>query len=54
MMLSVLDGHREYYNLPHWDYVQYAKALGCPGAKARTSRELERILDLALESDNDF
>ncbi|MFW2368669.1 MAG: alpha-keto acid decarboxylase family protein [Desulforhopalus sp.] len=53
-MLSALDGHRDYYNLHNWDYVQYAEALGCPGARVRTRRELERTLDLALESDNGF
>jgi indolepyruvate decarboxylase len=53
-MLSALDGHREYYNLHNWDYVQYAGALGCPGARARTSEELDRILDQALGSDNGF
>jgi indolepyruvate decarboxylase len=47
-MLSALDGHREYYNLHNWDYVKYAEALGCSGARARTKAELYQALEQAL------
>jgi indolepyruvate decarboxylase len=47
-MLSALDGHREYYNLHNWDYVKYAEALGCSGARARTRAELYQALEQAL------
>lgn len=53
-MLSALDTHREYYNLNNWDYVQYAKALGCPGRQVRTAAELRQALAEALAADTPF
>jgi indolepyruvate decarboxylase len=53
-MLSALDGHRDYYNLPNWDYVKYAEALGCPGARARTGEQLYRALEMALAASQPF
>ncbi|MGW8194133.1 MAG: thiamine pyrophosphate-dependent enzyme, partial [Desulforhopalus sp.] len=53
-MLAALDGHRAYYDLHNWDYVQYAAAMGCPGGRARTVTELEHLLTQALDADNGF
>lgn len=53
-MLSALDGHREYYNLNNWDYVQYAEALGCRGARATTPEEFSHALGQALACDQPY
>ncbi len=53
-MLSALDGHRDYYNVHNWDYVKYAEALGCSGARAETGTELYQALERALAVSQPF
>ena len=53
-MLSALDGHRDYYNLNNWDYVKYAQALGCNGARARTASELDSCIEQAVAINQTF
>ncbi|MGB3209187.1 MAG: thiamine pyrophosphate-dependent enzyme [Desulforhopalus sp.] len=53
-MLSALDGHREYYNLNNWNYVQYAESLGCSGVRAETGEQLAGAIEQALASSEPF
>ncbi len=53
-MLSALDGHHDYYNVHNWDYVKYAEALGCSGARAATGAELYHALERALAVSEPF
>ena len=40
-MLEALDGPRDYYNIQNWDYVGFARALGCEGERVTTETGLQ-------------
>lgn len=43
-MMRFIDKEREYYKLPRWDYVSFAKSLGAIGMQAKTKVEFGQAL----------
>jgi indolepyruvate decarboxylase len=53
-MLRFIDQTRDYYELPKWDYVALAKAVGGEGMVATTREEFATALDTAKKSNKMF
>ncbi len=45
------DRQRDYYKLPSWDYVGFARALGADGYQAQTCLQFDKALQEALKRD---
>ena len=50
MMLEALDGPKTYYDLKSWDYVAFARALGCEGERVTTQEQLTGALRRAEDA----
>lgn len=52
-MLKFMDISRDqdYYKLPNWDYVSFARALGAEGYQAQTRMQFDLALQKALKSE---
>jgi TPP-dependent 2-oxoacid decarboxylase len=50
-MLRFIDGQRDYFDLPAWDYAALARAVGADGVTVDTRSGLERALARAAASD---
>lgn len=53
-MLRFIDQKRDYFNLPRWDYVALAKAVGAEGVQANTPEQFAKALKTAKSSDKLF
>lgn len=53
-MLRFIDQKRDYFNLPRWDYVALAKAVGADGVQANTPEQFAKALKTAKSSDKLF
>ena len=53
-MLKFIDTERErdYYKLPIWDYVGFARALGADGYQAQTGQQFDQALQQALKTNS--
>lgn len=54
MMLESLDRSRPYYALRSWDYVGFARTLGCSGERVATAEELNAALRRAEAADRPY
>ena len=50
-MLRAIDGRREYFDLPGWDYAALARGVGAHGVRVDTHDALEQALHRAAASD---
>jgi indolepyruvate/phenylpyruvate decarboxylase len=53
-MLRFIDQQRDYFDLPRWDYVELAKAVGGKGVQATSGADFKSALKAALQSDSMF
>ncbi len=53
-MLRFIDQERDYFDLPRWDYVELAKAVGGSGVQATSAADFKKALTAAQKSDKMF
>lgn len=53
-LLEVIDGPKDYFQVPNWDYVGIAQAQGCRGKRIQTIAELKDGLSQAFASREPF
>ncbi|MBP9094755.1 thiamine pyrophosphate-binding protein [bacterium] len=53
-MLRFIDQQRDYFDLPRWDYIELAKAVGGNGMQATSAADFKKALSAAQKSDKMF
>lgn len=53
-MLRFIDQERDYFDLPRWDYIELAKAVGGSGMQATSAADFKKALVAAQKSDKMF
>ncbi|MFA6212112.1 MAG: thiamine pyrophosphate-dependent enzyme [Candidatus Obscuribacterales bacterium] len=53
-MLRFIDQERDYFDLPRWDYIELAKAVGGNGMQATSAADFKKALVAAQKSDKMF